>query len=79
MNKMKVLLKERKPHVLFVLESSHWRHHDKSAIKVDGYNMVVSSMINNPDRKVSRIVAYIMDGIMARRRANLEADDISAI
>ena len=36
-------------------------------------------MIRCPDKEVSRIVAYVKDGIIIRRREDLESEDFSAI
>ena len=35
-------------------------------------------MIRCPEKKVSRIVAYIKDGLITKRRDDLESEDFSA-
>ena len=79
MNEIKALVQDKKPHVLFIQESNLWRHHNREGVELDGYDLFTSKMISNPDRKVSRIVAYVMDGIIARRREDLELEHFSAI
>ena len=79
MNEVKMLVQEKSPHILFVSESNLRRSHDKEKIELDGYGLQTTRMIRCPDRQVSRLVAYVRDGIIARRREDLETDDFSSI
>ena len=78
-NDVKWLLQEKQPHVLFVSESNLRRSHDRSLVEIDGYNLHPSCMINSPEKEVSRIVAYVKDSIIVKRRDDLENENISAI
>ena len=79
MNEVKWLIQERDPHLLFLSESNLWRSHDKELVLIDGYTLHTAKMIRYEERQVSRIVAYVKDGITARRRDDLEVEDISSI
>ena len=78
-NEIKWLIQDKSPHILFVYESNLRRSHDIEQVKIEGYSLHTSKMIRNPDIQVSRIVAYVKDGIVVRRRDDLESDEISAI
>ena len=73
------LTEEQRPHIMFLSESNLWRNHEKDLVKIDGYEIHTTKMIRNPDRQVSRLVAYVKEGIIARRRDDLEVEDMSAI
>ena len=64
---------------MFISESNLRRSHDRAKVEIEGYTLHTTSMIRCPERQVSRIVAYIKDGIIIRRRDDLESDKISAI
>ena len=52
------------PHVSFVSESNLRRAHDGALVDIDGYSLHTSCMMSSPEKEVSRIVAYIKDGII---------------
>ena len=79
MNEIKWLLQDEAPHILFVSESNLKRSHDRDQVEIDGYSLHTTKMIRNADLQVSRIVAYVKDGIIVRRRYDLETDEFSAI
>ena len=79
MNEIKWLIQDEAPHILFVSESNLKRSHDRDQVEIDGYSLHTTKMIRNPDLQVSRIVAYVKDGIIVRRRYDLESDEFSAI
>ena len=60
-------------------ESNLRRSHDKSLIDIDGYSLHTTSMIRNPERQVSRLVAYVKEGIVVKRREEFEKEDFSSI
>ena len=79
MNEVKWLLDEFNPHILFLPESNLLRSHDRDKVEIEGYTLHTSLMIRNADRQTSRIVAYVKEGIIVRRREDLELDDFSSI
>ena len=79
MNEVKMLVQEKSPHILFVSESNLRRSHDKEKVELDGYGLQTTRMIRCLDRQASRLVAYVKDGIIAKRREDLETDDFSSI
>ena len=78
-NEVKWLLQDETPHILFISESNLKRSHDRDQVEIEGYSLHTSKMIRNPDAQVSRIVAYVKDGIIVRRRDDLESEEVSAI
>ena len=62
------LVEEQKPHIMFISESNLWRTHDIDLVKITGYKLHTTKMMRNPDRQVSCLVAYVKEGITARRR-----------
>ena len=64
---------------MFISESNLRRSHDRAKVEIEGYTLHTTGMIRCPERQVSRIVAYIKDGIIIKRRSDLESEDISAI
>ena len=78
-NEVKWLIQEKTPHILFVSESILRQSHDKSLVEIDGYSLHTTSMIENPERQVSRLVAFVKDGIVVKRRRDLEKEDFSSI
>ena len=79
MQEVRWLVEEQKPHIMFLSESNLWRNHDKDLVEIDGYETHTTKMIRNPDRQVSRLVAFVKEGIIARRRDDLEIEDMSSI
>jgi len=79
MNEIKWQLQEKALHILFVSESNLKRSHDRSMVDIDGYSFHTAKMIRSPEKQVSRLVAYVREGIIVRRREDLESDEISAI
>ena len=79
MNEVRFLLQEKNPHLLFVSESNLLRSHDRDLVEVEGYSLHTTRMIKCPERQVSRLVAYVKEGIIARRREDLEVEDMSTI
>ena len=56
-----------------------FRSNDRAQVEVDGYTLHTTKMIRSPERQVSRLVAYVKDGIIVKRREDLETDDVSSI
>ena len=78
-NEVRWLIQEKSPHILFISESNLKRSHDKELLEIEGYRLHTTKVIGCPDKQVSRIVAYVKDGIIVRRRGDLESEDVSAI
>ena len=76
---LKNLLQVRKPHVLFVGEANLWKDAERNKCSIEGYNLVTSSMIDNVNSNVSRIVAYVKHGIRFNKIRNLEDKNFSSI
>ena len=76
---MKWLIQDKDPHILFIRESNIWRSHDKEHVEIEGYSLHTKKMIRCPDRRVSRRVAYIKDGIVTWSRDDLEIEDFCSI
>ena len=79
MNEVKLLIQQRKPHVLLIEEANLWKHHDIKQVQVEGYKLYTTSMINNNNCKCSRAVMYIGDKIRAKQVHNLQLEDFSCI
>ena len=75
MNEVKWLLQDKAPHILFISESNLRREHDRDAVEIDGYSLLTTKMIRCPEKKVSRI----KDGLIIKRREDLESEEFSAI
>ena len=48
-------------------------------MEIEGYSLHVTKMIDNPRRQISRIVAYIRQGIRVKRLRDIETDEVSSI
>ena len=79
MNEVKWLLQDKAPHIPFISEGNLRREHERNLVEVDGYSLITTKMIRCPEKKVSRIVAYIKDGLITNRRDDLETEDFSAL
>ena len=79
MNEIRFLIQEKSPHILFISESNLFRSHDKNLVELEGFCLHTTKMIRCPDKLVSRLVAYVKEGILVNRREDLEFEDISAI
>ena len=79
MNKVKKIIQKRRPHLLALQESNLWKYQDKEKVKIDGYRLFTSKMLENEERRCSRVVVYVKDNLRVKQLNSLESDENSAI
>ena len=62
-----------------ISEANFWRHHDLTLTEIDNYKLETTQMIDVPDRKCSRLVMFVKDGVKSKRLPEFESDNVSSI
>ena len=76
---VKAVLALEKAKIFGLSEANLLAGDDRNLVSIADYNLHVSKTINNPNLKVSRVVAYMHTDITAKLRHDLMSDNFSSI
>ena len=79
MNEIKVLIRQRNPHLLILQEANLFSWNEGKDIKIDKYKLYTSKMKDDPSRKCSRVVVYVKENVKVKQIKSLEIEDFSCI
>ena len=68
------LIYEHEPVVLAISEANLRESTEVSCVRIENYNLLTLKAISNVNMKISRIVAYVRNDVVYKRRTDLEND-----
>ena len=79
MNLIENLIRRYSPHILGISEANLLKYHDQSLVQIPGYELYLSSTMDNPNMHYSRIVVYKHSSIISTIRSDLMSPDFSSV
>ena len=67
------------PHILGITEANYFKHHDENMIRIEDYDIITATTLDNPNLAVSRVVVYKHKSIVSKTRYDLMNDNIRSI
>ena len=79
MLELEQVVADNHPHVLGISEANFKRDHVLEDVQIDEYDLILSKTIENDELKVSRVVCYKHQSLVAKVREDLMSDEFSSI
>ena len=73
------LVEKYRPDLLCLTEANLKKDIDKNLVSIKDYNLHTAPTMNNVNLNISRVVVYTNKNIIAKRRPDLENEEVSAI
>ena len=72
-------LEENDPILLAIPETELWDDVDLQTVQIQGYDLLTKRALENPNRRVSRLVVYVKSNLSYERLDDLELDEDATI
>ena len=79
MNEIEIAVSRIKPSVLGISEANLDNSTDLTTVQLPGYTLFTAKTIQNPQLHMSRVVAYMCEGMSGKIREDLMSEDFSSI